>query len=244
MLRSIEQIHAARILHGDIKPDNWLVASGKPDSTLIDSRNARLCGSSFTAGDLCLIDYGRAIDMSFYPAGTTFVGDCHTRGFQCVEMLLSRPWTFQIDTFGFLGTIHCMLFGSYMEARCHKVRGSPIRWGISKTFKRYWQVSMWKEVFDSLLNVPSCDEQPSLSRLRHRLEHYFVSDRRRQQASNQFCGQIAIARSFVVDVVCCNRSSVSCWPSRSDSCREQGSSMDWDELRFSRVYGGDCRLDG
>jgi checkpoint serine/threonine-protein kinase len=217
MLRSIERIHAANVLHGDIKPDNWLIASGRPDPELASKIEFRVRQYECDAGDLCLIDFGRAIDLSAYPPGTRFVGDCHTKGFQCVEMLSSRPWTFQIDTFGFLGTIHCMLFGDYMKVRCQKIRGVPARWAISKPFKRYWQVDMWTEIFDELLNIRSCSEQPSLTKLRLRLEDYLRYDRRRRQVCVCVI-MMMLLRSTTEQVVMieCARNCAINWPSRSD----------------------------
>lgn len=45
---------------------------------------------------LRLVDFGQAIDMSLYPPGTTFLAKVKTSGFQCIEMMTDRPWTFQV----------------------------------------------------------------------------------------------------------------------------------------------------
>lgn len=45
---------------------------------------------------LKLIDFGRSIDMSLFPAGTTFNTSCYTEDFQCIEMKEARPWTTQV----------------------------------------------------------------------------------------------------------------------------------------------------
>ena len=47
---------------------------------------------------LKIIDFGRSIDMRLFPTGTTFSTDCHTDGFQCVEMKEGRPWTKQVGS--------------------------------------------------------------------------------------------------------------------------------------------------
>lgn len=44
---------------------------------------------------LCLVDWGRGIDLSLFPDKTEFKGDCRTSGFRCVEMQENKPWTFQ-----------------------------------------------------------------------------------------------------------------------------------------------------
>ena len=47
-------------------------------------------------GMLKLIDFGRSIDMKMFPANTTFTAKVTTSGFQCIEMLTNRPWTYQV----------------------------------------------------------------------------------------------------------------------------------------------------
>ena len=180
MLRCIELIHSANVLHGDIKPDNWLMIPGRPSLELCTKMEGMDSDSVFHASDLHLIDYGRSIDLSLYPEGTVFSGNCHVKGFQCVEMLTQRPWTHQIDTFAFCATVHCMLFGEYMEVKPLRNSKSTTTWEIVRPFKRYWHVEMWKYIFHALLNVSSCTKQPPLSDLRQRLEDYFVSDTSRQ----------------------------------------------------------------
>ena len=45
---------------------------------------------------VCLIDWGRSIDISLFADGTEFVGDSKTDGFRCTEMIEKKPWTFQV----------------------------------------------------------------------------------------------------------------------------------------------------
>lgn len=45
---------------------------------------------------LKLIDFGRSVDMTLFPAGTTFTTNCYTEDFQCIEMKEGRPWTTQV----------------------------------------------------------------------------------------------------------------------------------------------------
>ncbi|KAE9110195.1 hypothetical protein PF005_g11666 [Phytophthora fragariae] len=181
MLRCIELLHGAHVLHGDIKPDNWLMTPGNPSLEIPMSHQELHNNKDIQAGDLYLIDYGRSIDLALYPEGTVFRGNCHAKGFQSVEMLTQRPWTYQIDTFALCGMMHCMLFGEYMEVKLRRNAKCTAHWGIAKPFKRYWQVDMWKYIFHALLNVRSCSDQPSLTELRNRLENYLVSDAGRQQ---------------------------------------------------------------
>lgn len=45
---------------------------------------------------LCLIDWGRGIDVNLFPDGTVFHGDCRTSGFRCVQMQEKHKWKFQV----------------------------------------------------------------------------------------------------------------------------------------------------
>lgn len=47
--------------------------------------------------------------------GQTFTGKAGTSSFECCEMLDGRPWTYQTDLFGLLGTVHVLLIGKYMN---------------------------------------------------------------------------------------------------------------------------------
>lgn len=44
-----------------------------------------------------------------------FQGDSHTDAFRCIEMQEGRAWGWGIDAFGVCSTIHCLLFGDYMQ---------------------------------------------------------------------------------------------------------------------------------
>ncbi|TMW63263.1 hypothetical protein Poli38472_002204 [Pythium oligandrum] len=174
MLRAVELLHAADVLHGDIKPDNWLLVPGSFEQALSIGTMSK--NTPHEATDLQLIDFGRAIDLRHFPHGTRFSGDCHVKGFKTVEMLTKRPWTYQIDTFGICATAHCMLFGEYMEVSKRTDENGKSRWGIVKSLKRYWDIGMWASLFHTFLNVGSCEKQPSLPMMRRRFESYFLDN--------------------------------------------------------------------
>ncbi|ETV65734.1 BUB protein kinase [Aphanomyces astaci] len=174
MLDAVQRVHGANFVHGDIKPDNWIV---------VDGRSPWNHATTFATGAVCLIDFGRAIDLQLYPPDTAFCGDCHASGFQCVEMLTKTQWTHQIDTFGLCATIHLLLFGEYME--CVKMDD---KWTITRRWKRYWHVELWQDLFDSFLNVPSCAHQPNLCDWRLKLHKYFT-EANQKKLNHQLCAQ-------------------------------------------------------
>ncbi|XP_014708195.1 mitotic checkpoint serine/threonine-protein kinase BUB1 isoform X1 [Equus asinus] len=159
MLHMIEQVHSCEIVHGDIKPDNFILGSRFLEQ---DSKDDDLFAG------LTLIDLGQSIDMKLFPKGTVFTGKCETSGFQCTEMLSNRPWNYQIDYFGVAATVYCMLFGTYM-----KVKNEGGVWKPEGLFRRLPHLDVWNEFFHIMLNIPDCHHLPSLDLLRQKLKNVF-----------------------------------------------------------------------
>ncbi|CRK98974.1 CLUMA_CG012058, isoform A [Clunio marinus] len=152
ILSIIDHLHGCKIIHADIKPDNFLLMSKIEYGMKVPA--------------LQLIDFGSAIDMDWYEKGATFNYVVKTENFTCCEMLEKKEWTYQTDLFGLVGTAHVMLFGKYME-----VEKKGITWNIKSHFPRYFAFKiMWEQFFNILLNISNCNSMPNLQDLKDQFE--------------------------------------------------------------------------
>jgi len=156
----------------------------------------RLNGWSYKG--IKLIDFGRTIDTRQFPRGQQFVADWPTDARDCREMREGAPWTYQPDYFGLAGIVYCMLYGKYFEE--NSIVQHAGQYQLSVSFKRYWQVDLWTELFDLLLNptlvrpdgqLPLCAE---LGSIRGKFEYWLQHNDRGIRASLQgLLKKIAIA---------------------------------------------------
>ena len=146
LLKTLEGLHSAGFIHGDLKIDNCMVRLDECSSwsTQYDPSGA----NGWSSKGIVLIDFGRAIDTGLYPRGTSFTTDWKMDKRDCLEMREGRPWTYETDYYGLAGVVFCMLFGKYMEL-------PVVKDGIQKlstTLKRYWRTALWERLFSALLN--------------------------------------------------------------------------------------------
>ncbi|KAL7576390.1 hypothetical protein ACA910_018197 [Epithemia clementina (nom. ined.)] len=171
MLHHIELLHSrGRILHCDIKPDNWVLTA----SDIVG-------GESLEAADIHLVDFGRAVDLESVSGQANsldqkFTGKATRDDMLCVAMRMNPPipWSFDVDTFGICDTSHVMLFGEHMQL-------DEERWMPKKRLQRYHQRSLWTKVFETLLKIEegsntAIGSRPlSVKQLRETLEDYLSS---------------------------------------------------------------------
>lgn len=160
LLRCMQTLHTAQVLHADLRPDNVVLraascgsdAAADP-SRLVDPSRPLAEGGWEESFGVALVDFGRAVDLKLYDAGVRFSGDEMPKGFDCMEMRRKETWTYQIDTFAAAATVHSLLHSDRaapmkvqsVGGRCRAVHDPPLR-EISEA------PGLWEEFFDALLN--------------------------------------------------------------------------------------------
>ena len=109
------------------------------------------------------------------PSFLSFPPSCSLSPSRSLNNLSGLPWTYQIDTYGLCGVIHCLLHGTYMEVSEQNVGGSN-RFRPKLPFRRYWQGALWTQLFDQLLNISACHPRPSLTPLRQTFENFLLAN--------------------------------------------------------------------
>ncbi|KAG8641375.1 hypothetical protein MANES_13G145916v8 [Manihot esculenta] len=163
MLYVLETLHDVGIIHGDFKPDDLLVRYSRDD--LSEDGFEDRTGSWGDQG-LCLVDWGKGIDLHLFPDDTEFEGDCRTSGFRCIQMQENKPWRFQ--------AIAIFVRLTLIEKKATSDGGYIYL--PKKPFKRYWNVDLWRELFSQLLNNSPHNDK-LLQNLRERFQDYLCSNR-------------------------------------------------------------------
>jgi len=87
MLNILEYLHKCKILHADIKIDNFIVDK-LPDTVEYFELDRTKC--------LVLIDFNRSIDLTLLPNEAEFDAKAENKSLLCCEMKNNRKWTYQV----------------------------------------------------------------------------------------------------------------------------------------------------
>uniref|UniRef100_A0A914HJC5 Protein kinase domain-containing protein n=1 Tax=Globodera rostochiensis TaxID=31243 RepID=A0A914HJC5_GLORO len=161
LARTLQEVHqVANIIHADVKPDNVILLT----SSLNDCASLE---ELMNTPVLKLIDWGRSIDMDQFK-GVEFVGKAGTENFDCVEMKMGMPWTFQTDFYGFCATMYVMMKGEYLVTFKYSQTDKIVP--VKQLKRRMALHDLWTQLFEQFLNIPDCKQLPKWSSALRRME--------------------------------------------------------------------------
>ncbi|EZG55351.1 protein kinase domain protein [Gregarina niphandrodes] len=169
----VRQLHSCGLVHGDIKPDNFVLLSsaapfsGKRIFGDVQIPHPLLGDALVCPVTVAGIDFGRSLDVKEALRDVVFVGDTQVSDFRCPSMLESLSWETQIDLTGLAVTIFTMVSLKYPKIRKKKLDAAapaPLSVGDArgKVSHSYWfgsrvrgdlkQNEFWLGVLDRLIN--------------------------------------------------------------------------------------------
>lgn len=86
-----------------------------------------------------------------------------------------QPWLWQADAYGTAATLHCLLFGQYMEVeRVVPADGGKPYLRLKRAFQRQWACKLWGRLFGVLLNGAGGAAPPDYAALRDEVEAHLT----------------------------------------------------------------------
>lgn len=171
MLLHLEKLHCVgKILHNDVKPDNWVV-------------------SGENGADITLVDFGRSADLVEAGDGdhlsVSFTGNEAAQGMACPPMRKNKSWCFETDAYGLVASSFLLLDSSHLDI----VETADGTWTPCKKLKRYWWQNGWSRVFQNLLNARSGDVPALMCAIRREFDQYLDEGNRRSNVQSLLAHQ-------------------------------------------------------
>ncbi|XP_003376926.1 conserved hypothetical protein [Trichinella spiralis] len=156
MLKILRHLCRCKVIHGNIRPEAFLFLGIDLSKQQIEAADQADFWIQCSAACLQIADFGNAVDLNLLPEGYKFVHEQHVDHLLCCEMRDKKPWTFQIDCFGLLNSVHWLIFGCRLDA--FKFPTSD-HWSANISTRCSWDAKMWSWLFDTFLNIGSDIEQ-------------------------------------------------------------------------------------
>jgi hypothetical protein len=129
-----------------------------------------------------LVDFGRAIDAIETLNRGLFGNVAADDSLECVAMRSHQSWSYDNDAYGICVCAYILLDGSYLDIV--KDRATET-WRLRKPLRRYWQVHLWKPLFDDFLNMKApmnLDEYANkLEQIQDTFDAYLDNEKRKSE---------------------------------------------------------------
>ena len=160
LIKIVRSFHVNRLIHADIKPDNFLLNVRQRMKTVDSGSNeipAIFKNNIENYKPLIISDFGRMINCNIpfiINQNTRFSQPSKTDQFECYQMQKNLPYCYEIDYYALAATIYTLLFNEYLEIKEIVTFGRIDRAKIApkKSLPRYFD-SNWAKIFDRLLNA-------------------------------------------------------------------------------------------
>eukprot|EP01012_Entosiphon_sulcatum_P056800 TRINITY_DN8049_c0_g1_i2.p1 TRINITY_DN8049_c0_g1~~TRINITY_DN8049_c0_g1_i2.p1 ORF type:complete len:578 (-),score=69.92 TRINITY_DN8049_c0_g1_i2:45-1778(-) len=150
MLKALEQMHMAQIIHGDVCLESFIIRDFPLDSSFwADWSTDEADGWQYKG--IQLTNYRQALDLRLYrdPHSALFTGG-GALGEGFLRAQEGRPWTYHVDIYGACSTAYALLNTTVEPMAVQQTGG---RWHCEKVRSPVWQA-----FFDKLLNFDSAKE--------------------------------------------------------------------------------------
>jgi hypothetical protein len=168
ILRIVQIIHKSNILHGDINIHNFHLRKSHCLSDRFDPTD-----EGWKQNGLTLLDWGAAIDLNAFEDDQRFqIAASHdptTIAVECVEFRNGGSWRYEPDFYGVACVLYILVFGTVLETNEGKAKKPNL--SIAHSIKDTWHPTVWKELFDVLLNTT---DHARLEELRMELQELLV----------------------------------------------------------------------
>ena len=186
LLKLVLTIHEGGILHTDIKLENLLILS--PHGSTATTPNTQSTWSSNFKRDgsegwkdrgLVLIDFGRAVDLKLLKdeeESRFFIKTKHESFNGSPRIAKGLDVSHEMDWYGVADCLHWLLFQkslSLVSTVSINSNSNALKFKLTNSFKRYWQIDIWESLFQDLLNPP-LNFSAAIEKFKFHLDKIFV----------------------------------------------------------------------
>nr|XP_033808955.1 mitotic checkpoint serine/threonine-protein kinase BUB1 beta isoform X2 [Geotrypetes seraphini] len=157
LLRLVEKLHTAEIVHGNLHPEILFLGFGI--GAIVS------CNKNISI--LKLVDFTHSVDMRLQPLSSL-------NGFPIIEtqqaqqILSESSSPYQVDLLGIAEIVHLLLLCEHLQ-----VHQEDFKWKLSKIIPKYLNSELWARFFETILNA---DGKSTVSVLRELGEEMKPSD--------------------------------------------------------------------